>query len=130
VKSEIRKVHLGQDEGQREQKQFEDKQVQRHRFMKPPQLPDKNKSKQAGMSIATATILKGKSRDVGPIAVLLADQKKSTQVRAIFNSYGIWRFGVGCVLTPDETQVLTVQVIVGPVAPSRVPLSFERNDQL
>jgi len=74
--------------------------------MKPPQLPDKNESKQAGMSIAKATILKGKSRDVGPIAVLLADQKKSTQVRAIFNSYGIWRFGVGCVLTPDETQVL------------------------
>jgi len=82
------------------------------------------------MSIAKATILKGKSRDVRPIAVLLADPKKSTQVRAIFNSYGIWRFGLGCVLTPDETQVLTVELIVGSSASSRVPLSFERNDQL
>ena len=82
------------------------------------------------MSIAKATILKGKSRDVRPIAVLLADPKKSTQVRAIFNSYGIWRFGLGCALKPDETQVLTVELIVGPAASSRVPLSFERNDQL
>ena|SRR5579864_5270922 len=59
-----------------------------------------------------------------------ADPKKSTQVRAISNSYGIWRFGPGCMLTPDETQVLTVELIVGPAASSRVPLSFERNDQL